>query len=262
MKLPKPWLGAISTHHFRIPQQGWRGWIGLLVLLISCLGWWSIMLSHPVVGAENNPPRLLTVTGQGSVAVETSIAVVRLGVLIDGTSAQQVQQQVAQQSGELVQKLKDLRVQALQTTGISLNPRYEYKDGQAKPIGVQGQNSVQFEVPIDQAGQILDQAIAAGATQVESVSFKATESVVKAGRKLALQSAVQDAQTQATDVLSVLNLTIQSVQTIQVDASDSPPIVMRPESVEAYNMVRSDAPTPVIGGDQRISARVTLQINY
>ncbi|GAB4214316.1 MAG: SIMPL domain-containing protein [Synechococcales cyanobacterium] len=221
------------------------------------------MLTQSVMAAEADANlRLLTVTGQGSVAVETSVAVVRLGVVIEGQSAQETHQQVAQRSNQLVQKLKALQVENLQTTGISLNPRYDYRDGQAKPMGVIGQNSVQCEVPIDQAGQILDQAIAAGATQIESVSFKASDSVMKEGRKLALQAAVQDAQRQATDVLSSLNFSIQSIHSIQVDANDSSPIIMRLEAAKAYNSMMADAPTPVEGGEQTVTARVTLQIRY
>lgn len=69
--------------------------------------------------------RMLTVTGQGSVSVENSIALIRLGVVIQGETAQSVQQQVAERSERLVNRLKELQVGALQTTGISLYPQYD-----------------------------------------------------------------------------------------------------------------------------------------
>jgi hypothetical protein len=156
--------------------------------------------------------------------------------------------------------LKTLEVQKLQTTGISLNPQYDYNNGQAKQVGVQGQNSVQFEVAIAKAGSILDQAVAAGATQVESVSFKATEEVIASGRKAALQLAVKDAQTQAQDVLQVLSLSIKSIQKIEVNSSNALPPPVPLEKV-AYARLDS-APSPVIGGDQQVTASVTLTVSY
>ncbi len=228
--------------------------------MILGLSSWGGLLSQPVLSAPESP-RLLTVTGQGRVQVETSVAVIHLGVLVEGDSAQAVQMQVARQSEQLVERLRQLQVDKLQTTGISLNPRYDYSGDQPVQRGVQGQNSVQFEVPVEEAGGILDEAIAAGATQVQSISFKASEEVLKTARGEALRAAVADAQAQASVVLEALNLTQEGIQEVQVNSEMGFPPPMPLESTVAYAR-SSDATTPVIGGEQEVGASVTLKISY
>ncbi|MGQ9836792.1 MAG: SIMPL domain-containing protein [Cyanobacteriota bacterium] len=236
--------------------------IGLgMVLAVAGLSW-TVMSSGGVMANPGEGSRVLTVTGQGSAQVETSIARIRLGVILQGDSAQTAQQQVAERSERLVTRLKQLQVNALQTTGISLYPQYDYREGQPRLTGVQGQNSVQFEVPVANAGQVLDEAVAAGATQVESVSFRAEDAVLVQARSHALAQAVKDAQRQAQDVLGALNLTPTSVERIQIH-SDSrvvpPPIPLAAGAEFARSEIAS---TPVEGGEQTVRAQITLEIRY
>ena len=67
---------------------------------------------------------------------------VLLGVEIQGKTAQEVQQQVAKRSQAVVKLLKSRKVEKLQTTGISLNPNYSYKDGKPNITGYSGTNTV------------------------------------------------------------------------------------------------------------------------
>jgi hypothetical protein len=230
--------------------------VGLAGLLSACC-WMAPAM------AQSENARTLTVTGAGSTLVETAIAVVRLGVSVTGTSAAEVQTQVAEQSNRLVAKLQQLEVQKLQTTGISLYPQYDPQYDPARsdnpPAKIQGENSVQFEVSIDKAGSILDEAVAAGATRIDSVSFKATETVAASGREAALKLAVQDAMTQADIVLKELNLTRQSIRSVQVNSSSTPP---GPIPLEAAALRADQAATPVLGGDQMVDATVTVTVQY
>ncbi|MEN9202099.1 MAG: SIMPL domain-containing protein [Thermostichus sp. DG_1_6_bins_120] len=231
----------------------------MLMLLVAVVLSWTLLSHGGVMANSGEGSRVLTVTGQGSAQVQTSIAQIRLGVVLRGDSAQTVQQQVAERSQRLVNRLKELQVDALQTTAISLYPQYEYQDGQSRLVGVQGQNSVQFEVPVVGAGQILDEAISAGATQVESVSFRADDATLVQARSRALVQAVEDAQRQAQDVLGALNLTPKSVERIQIH-SDSR---IAPPPIPLTDFARSEiASTPVEGGEQRVSTQVTLEIRY
>ncbi len=238
----------------------WMPWLALGLALVL-LVWNGLGSNGGAMASPGEGPRTLTATGQGSVAVETSIAVIRLGVVIQGETAQSVQQQVAERSERLVNRLKELQVSALQTTGISLYPQYDYQQSPPRLTGVQGQNSLQFEVPIARAGQVLDEAVAAGATQVESVSFRADEATLLQARSRALTQAVEDAQRQASDVLRALNLSIRSVERIQIhsDGYVAPP----PISFARADSVRLEAAsTPVEGGQQTVRAQVTLEIRY
>jgi uncharacterized protein YggE len=206
---------------------------------------------------------LLTVSGQGLVTVETSIAVVRLAVLVDGESAEAVQKDVAERTNSLVERLQQEEVDKLQTTGISLNPRYTYRNNEAEQVGVQGQNAVQFEVPIERAGLVLDGAIEAGATQIQSVSFRASDEVIQSARQEAIRLAIGDAQDQADVALGALSLSQSGIASIQINGSNQAPAPVSLQAAEAYSLSsRSADPTPVLGGEQVVTASVTLRIRY
>lgn len=241
------------------------------ILAVLLVGWGSMaQLSLSPAHAQNSSEimthqsesNILTVSGMGLVNVETSIAVIRLGVLVDGESAAGVQEEVANRSTQLIERLQSESVNKLQTTGIRLNPRYQYdRDGNAQQTGVQGQNSVQFEVPIDQAGAILDGAIESGATQIESVTFKAEDSVLEEARQAAIRLAIQDARTQADTVLDALELSSDGIARITVNGSHQAPAPMIMQA-EAYSSMSRDSNTPVLGGEQTVSASISLQVRY
>lgn len=213
--------------------------------------------------SEMSDLNLLTVSGQGLVTVETSIAVVRLAVLVDGESAEAVQKEVAERTNSLVEQLQQEEVDKLQTTGISLNPRYTYRNNEAQQVGVQGQNAVQFEVPIERAGSVLDGAIEAGATQIQSVSFRASDAVIQSARQEAIRLAIGDAQDQADVALGALSLSQLGIASIQINGSNQAPAPVSLQAAEAYSLSsRSADPTPVLGGEQLVSASVTLRIRY
>jgi uncharacterized protein YggE len=205
--------------------------------------------------------RTLTVTGLGDRPVEPTKAQISLGIEIAAPTAQQVQEAIAQRSNQLVDKLRELNVEKLQTTNISLNPRYVYEDNLRRQEGFIGSNTVSFLIPIDRAGEALDAAVSTGANKIESISFAATPTAIATARNLALQDAVDDARSQADVVLSKLGYTARSIRTVVIGNAATP----SPIPLNTANLATAElraAPTPVIGGEQRVQATVTLEIIY
>ena len=117
------------------------GVLGLVLLL---------GLSSPIK-AQSRPPtvsdrqyRVLSVTGQGIENIQTTQIQVRLGVEVQGKTAEMVQQQVASRSTAVVSLLKSRQVDKLETTGINLSPNYSNNNGQRRLIGYRGSNIVSF----------------------------------------------------------------------------------------------------------------------
>jgi len=243
-------LGLSSSHSLSQKKlQVMAGVLGLVML--GCI--------NPAI-AQERMLRTLTVTGQGVERIPTTLTRVQLGVEVQGKTAQEVQQEVARQSAAVVELLRSRNVQQLQTTSIQLNPVYSYEDNQRRLIGYSASNTVSFRIPTEQAGTLLDDAVAAGATRIDSISFTAPESAIATAQKQALREATQDAQQQADAVLNALNLTRQDIVNIQINGATPPsPPMFRLETAE---LAAQNAPTPVIGGDQEVQASVTLQISY
>jgi uncharacterized protein YggE len=227
-----------------------------LPLIISVAG---VMLPRPVSAQEQQFVRSLTVTGTGDIEIPTTHTDVRLGVEVQGRTAQAAQEQAAQQSSQLVEFLRSRNLENLQTTGISLNPRYNYDGGQSTIIGYTATNTVSFRVATEDIGDLLDRAVESGATRIDGISFTATEEAIATAQEDALQEATERAQSQADAVLSSLGLSRQEIIGIQINGAT--PIMPQPIAMQAAEFDRA-ASTPVIGGDQTVQSSVTLQIRY
>jgi len=240
----------------KLDVRGHRGrpWTALLPLAVGCL---SLVMMKPVL-AEEPLTRVLTVTGEGTEAVATSQSQVQLGVEVQGETAEEVQQEAARRSAAVVEFLRSRNVSNLRTTGIVLNPVYNYTDGNQRIVGYIANNTVQFRVPTEVAGIILDEAVEVGATRIDSVSFIASDEAMNRAQQQALREATDDALQQAETILDALGLSRQEIVTIQVNNMSRPPVY---PIAQRANL--ADAPsTPVIGGEQDVMASVTLQIRY
>lgn len=240
-------------------------WKQLRTLAIGT-GLMSLMIANPVLAQERAQDRMLrtlTVTGRGTELITTTKAQVRLGVEAQGKSADSVQQEVARRSNSVVSLLKSRNVEKLETTGINLNPVYRYDNGRQTITGYSASNIVSFRVATDKAGPLLDEAVTAGASRIDGVSFVASDEAIAAAQKVALREATQDAQSQADAVFSALGLTRRDVVSIQVNGASTPP--PRPvmfANDAALEARAAKAPTPIIAGEQQVEASVTLQISY
>ena len=212
--------------------------------------------------AEEKLVRTITVTGRGSELVPTTLSQVRLGVEAQGKTAKEVQQQVAERSNAVVNLLRSHKVEKLETTGINLSPSYRYENNMQTLTGYMASNTVSFRVETQKAGTIMDDAVKAGATRIDGISFVAPESAIASAQKIALREATQEAQAQADAVLDALGLTKREIINIQINgASAPPPQTIRAEAFDAKNLAGA-TPTPVMGAEQQIEAFVTLQISY
>lgn len=205
--------------------------------------------------------RTLTVSGRGVETIPTTLSQVSLGVEIQGKTAEEVQQEAARRSSAVVALLKNRNVEKLQTTGIRLNPVYSYNNNVQRITGYTANNTVSFRLATEKAGTLLDDAVKAGATQINGISFVASDEVIALAQKQALKEATQEAQQQADAVFSTLGLKPKEVVSIQVNGASPPPPPMLYRA-EASKLANADASTPVIGGEQQVEASVTLQISY
>lgn len=209
--------------------------------------------------ANERELRTITVTGEGIENIATSRAIVRLGVEVQGKEAGKVQQEVANRSDAVVKFLRSRQVEKLETTGISLQPNYDYSNNQRRLIGYIGANLISFQIDIGQAGSLIDEAVKVGATRIDGVSFTASQSAIASAQRTALIKATEQAREQATIVLQALGLVPKETVSIQVGNTSNPVPIARSEV--AFRSADA-ASSPVIGGEQTVRAAVTLEISY
>ena len=244
------------------------GWFGggfaLAALAIAPI---AAVYLLPVAAAQSQavyaqPEQTLSATGQAIENIPTTLAEVRLGVQVEAQTAEEAQQNAAQRSNALVEYLRSQNVEKLQTTGISLSPRYDYVDNRQILRGYQATNTVSFRASNDTAGEIIDGAVEAGASRIDGISFTADEAAIAAARQRALTAAVADAQTQANTVLEALGLSRKSILSVTIGSVSAP----APRSAPRARSISADsaelASTVIVGQEQSINAQVTLQIRY
>ena len=209
--------------------------------------------------ADARELRTITVTGEGIENIATSQAIVRLGVEVQGKEAGKVQQETANRSDAVVKFLRSRQVEKLETTGISLQPNYDFSNNQRRLIGYIGANLISFQIDIAEAGSLIDEAVKVGATRIDGVSFTAGESAIAAAQRTALIKATEQAREQATIVLQALGLVPKETVSIHVGNTSNPVPIARSEAVFRS---ADAASSPVIGGEQTLRAAVTLEISY
>jgi hypothetical protein len=163
----------------------------------------------------------------------------------------------------VVNLLKARKVEKLETTGISLSPNYTYKDGNQSISGYIGTNKVSFRIETEKSGTLLDDAIKAGATRIDGISFVASDEALTKAQQQAIQKASQEARKHADAALSALNLKSDQVIGIQINGAHPPQLLnYASPAVGEAKMSQSAADTPVIGSEQKVQQTVTLQIRY
>lgn len=230
-------------------------------VIYLALGLLTLTFANPVL-AQEKMLRTLTVSGKGVEMIPTTLTQVRLGVEVQGKTAQEVQQEVARRSSDVVALLRSRNVEKLETTGITLNPVYSYNNNVQRLTGYTATNIVSFRLNTQQTGTLLDDAVKAGATRIDGISFAASDSAIAQAQQQALREATQDAQQQANTVLDVLNFTSKEVVSIQVNNAGTPPPTPLPYQRALATSADQAASTPIVGGEQQVEASVTLQISY
>jgi hypothetical protein len=214
-------------------------------------------MSHGMAECAMMATPTITVEGMGMVRTAPDEAMVRLGITRQATTARQAQDQTSGVARDILTALTRLRIprERIQTSQLSLFPVYaEHQDPNAPPaiVGYRASNTVSIRIenlPI--IGQVVDAALAAGANQVEGVTFGLRNEAP--AREQALRDAVMQARSKAQALAQGLQLRMGPVLEVQeTGVAIRPPILYAAERM-------SGASTPVSPGEVEVSANVTVR---
>lgn len=201
----------------------------------------------PVHAAE----RLVTVTGEATIAVAPDTAMMRIGVSSQDKTAREASEANARQMTAVLNAIKNADVgdRDIQTSRLSLQPQYDpNKGGTARLTGFQASNQVTVRIrDIDKLPNVLDRAIAAGANEMSGIEF-----VVSEQSKLldqARDDAIADARRKAELYAKAAGAKLGHVVSITEEGSAPPPRPMQ--------AMRAGA-VPIAPGEQTLRAMVTV----
>jgi uncharacterized protein YggE len=196
--------------------------------------------------------KLVTVTGEGTVAAAPDSAVIRLGVSSQGKTARAASDANAREMTVVLAAIKESGVadRDIQTTALSLQPQYDpNKTGAARLIGFQANNQVTVKIrDVARLPSVLDRAIAGGANEMSGVEFIVSEQ----GKLLdkARIEAIADARRKAELFATAAGMKVGRVMAISEEGSAPPQ--------RAFQALRAGAATPLAPGEQTLRAVVTV----
>jgi uncharacterized protein len=195
--------------------------------------------------------KLVTVTGEATVAVAPDAAVIRIGVSSQDKTAREASEANAKQMTAVLAAIKDTGVadRDIQTSRLALQPQYDpNKGGTARLTGFQVSNQVTVKIrDIDRLPTVLDRAIAAGANEMSGIEFVVSEQSKLLDR--ARDDAIADAHRRAELYAKAAGAKLGHVVAITEEGSTPPPRPMQ--------AMRAGA-VPIAPGEQTLRATVTV----
>jgi uncharacterized protein YggE len=209
-------------------------------------------LAPLTANAAERIDKLMTVTGEGTIAAVPDSAVIRLGVSSQGKTARAASDANAKEMTVVLAAIKESGVadRDIQTTSLSLQPQYDpNKTGAPRLIGFQATNQVTIKIrDIGQLPAVLDRAIAAGANEMSGIEFVVSEQAKLLDQARA--AAIADAHRKAELYANAAGMKVGRVMAISEEGSVPP--------LRLYQPMRAGAAPAIAPGEQTLRAVVTV----
>ena len=150
----------------------------------------------------------------------------------------------------IIAALKDAGIAEndIQTTRFSIQPIYTDSRAEPKLSGYNVSNHVNVTIRgIGKVGELLDRAVAAGATDVGNLSFLISDASKALDQ--AREAAIADARRKAVVYAKASAVRLGRVEWISADTGGGPPVLA--------NKLR-EAPAPIASGEDTVRVRVTV----
>ena len=226
---PKIWALLSRLCEARIMYMT-KAMVHLAGVLALVLGPAAALTAGAAMAADGDKiERTISVSATGSVVAEPDAAQVSAGIVTEGDSAKEA---IGRNNAAMVKLIDGLKAAGIarkdiQTTTLNVEPRYtQPKDGRAATIsGYRVVNQVRLTVrEVKRLGEILDQAIALGANQINHIAFDVSnsETLKDEARRQAMENARRRAELYAKSAGGQLG----PVQRISENVADlySPPV--------------------------------------
>lgn len=203
------------------------------------------------------PGGSIAVTGEGRVSVVPDVADLRLGVSIARLTVVEARQDAASTMASILASVVAAGVSKkdVQTSLLSVQPRYDYRDGKPPELsGYELANVVDVTVrDLARLGDVVDGSLKAGATSMDSLTFRLADSAP--AEREARILAMANARARADVLAEAAGLSITGVASVVEDGAMPPP---RPFAKAERMMMAADTSTPVESGSLEIAVRVTV----
>ena len=200
----------------------------------------------------------MSTIGNGSLSVEPDTVMIQLAIVTENEALQVAQAENAETSSQVIQALINIGIPQdhIQTSGFTVNPIYDFVDGNQVLRGYQVEHSLSVESQaLDQTGMIIDTAVNNGVNQVSSIQFSVQNK--QEYYREALNRAVKDAIEKAKSIADTINLNLDAKPIKMDEVTSEQPIVY-----QTFAMEKGSPTTPIQPGQIEIEATIRAQFQY
>lgn len=196
-------------------------------------------------------------SGIGRVAIVPDLADLRLGVAISHPTVQGARAAAAERMSAILGAVDAAGVERrdVRTALLSVQPRYDYRDGQSPTLtGYELHNVVEVTIrDLARLGDVVDGTLDAGATSMDGLAFRVADP--SAAERSARTAAMAQARSRADVLAEAAGLAISGVAEVVEGAAGQPP---GPLGKAERMLASADIGTPVEGGSLEVAVGVTV----
>ena len=215
----------------------------------------------PTVEVIQGESRVISVTASEEVRVEPDIAEISIGIRTEADEAEACRNENSLLTEAVVEAVKALGVEesSIQTSELDLYPNYKWTGSEDVLTGYTMNTTLTVsDLPVELTGKVLTDAVGAGATDINSVTY--LSSGYDEAYQQALELAIQTARAKADVMAEASGCTVTGVANIQ-ENSYSQTGRYTDYAVNAALAKADTAETVVQPGELSISANVTVSFS-
>ena len=231
-------------------------WLPVLVAVVAG----GMYVAGKYVETRHMDQFTISVQGQGKVNAVPDIATLNFGVQTGRqTTADGAMKMLSDRMNKVFEVVKAQGVEEkdISTQYLSLNPAYDWNEGQRIDRGFEANQSLVVKVrDLEKISAVLDAAVKAGANQAGSVGFTIDDP--EELRAEAREEAIADAKMKAQKLAMDLGVSLGKMQGFWEDFGGygGGPVMMRAEAMDSAG--GGYAPTPIPAGEQEVNVNVNI----
>jgi len=191
--------------------------ISAVAILAICL---AIVGNIPsgATTVDSNGNSTISVSGSGIIEAEPDEAKVCLGVETQSENVTDALEENSLRMAAVIEAMEELGIPktSIETTYFRIRSVRDYEAKDDEIVGYKVDNEVKVELSdLDKIGEVIEEAINAGANKVRRIEFGLNEDKKKELKKEAIKEACEDAESKADAIASGLGLEVVRVSAVK-----------------------------------------------
>ncbi len=233
--------------------------IAVLILAVSFVTFGGKTIPRKNVASADNfeAYHTISVTGEGTVEVVPDIGYIDFGISIQKKTASQAMEELSKTSNSIITAIKNfgIKEEDIKTTGISLNPVYQWDKDEKKNVltGFSATENFKVKTKLEDTGKVIALITNNGANRIYGIYFDSSQA--KNLKNKAIAEAMKNAREKAEAALTGTNYKIVGIKTISIQSGYFVPTYKN----GIYDLTGSEKGSiPIKGGSISVKATVNV----